>query len=59
MYPIETFCSLSIMHLLVFEFKITFRYMHTSYIYQTSHLNYSKTMTFKFENEVACGGVEP
>jgi hypothetical protein len=32
--------------------------MHTSDIYQTSHVNYAKTMTFKFENQVACGGVE-
>jgi hypothetical protein len=33
--------------------------MHRSYIYQNSHVNYVKKMTFKFENQVACGGVEP
>jgi len=35
--------------------------MHIGYIYQTSRVNYAKTMTFKFkfENQITCEGIEP
>jgi len=31
--------------------------MHISYVYKTWHVNCSKPMTFKFENQVACAGI--